>query len=214
MISVGVWRRPIRIRRRVTVRGHVGGRCVIISGGGRHHRGVVFSRNNGSDVRGAYGRNRCDSFCRVFVDDGVETVKIVRSVGDGPNGTIRLSQTVRSLDDTVFAVFFRGFVVAGVRIVYAVLEVVGRIRVDFLDLVEVFGGVCDRGVNDGCFGRCGVRIAVDGCWSGVVCWRDAVAQLDAGERDERGDDYLWTRESGGEVSLKLEIRILWFHPRV
>lgn len=56
-----------------------------------------------------------------FVDDRVKTVLLVGRVLNGPQGAVGVVHAVRSLDHVAVPVLVRGLVVAGVRILYAVL---------------------------------------------------------------------------------------------
>lgn len=148
---------------------HVGyGRSCVI---GRRYDSVVFGRNDRSMMD---GWDSSDSFGRMSIYDGVETVDVVGGVMDGPDSTVGFGQAVGSLDDAIFAVFFLGFVVSGGWIVDTVFEMVRRIRVDFLNIrVDWFCRVCDRCMDYGCFGCRRDCITVDGRRRRVVCRRYA-----------------------------------------
>lgn len=56
-----------------------------------------------------------------LVDDRVETVLLVSHVLDGPQGAVRVVNAVRSLNHVAVSVLVSGLVIAGVRVLYAVL---------------------------------------------------------------------------------------------
>lgn len=56
-----------------------------------------------------------------LVDDRVETVLLVGGVLDGPQRAVGVVHAVRSLYHVAVSVLVRGLVVAGVRVLYAVL---------------------------------------------------------------------------------------------
>jgi len=56
-----------------------------------------------------------------LVDNRIKTIFFIGRILDGPQGAVGIMHTVRSLHDVTVPVLVRGFVVASVWILYAVL---------------------------------------------------------------------------------------------
>lgn len=67
-----------------------------------------------------------------LVNDRVKTIFLVGNVFDGPQRTIGVVHTVRSLHHVAVSILVRGLVIAGVRVLYTVL-----VRVLWMSLREI-----------------------------------------------------------------------------
>lgn len=82
------------------------------------------------DDRSDWYRSRMNGLT-VFLHHGIESVVIVSSVVNHPEGTIGFSYGVMSFDHVSVSDFFLGFVIASMRVTYSISKFVFWIRLKF-----------------------------------------------------------------------------------
>lgn len=93
--------------------------------GGKRSRQNSLGHGSGNNSFG--GVRWMNSMSRSF-DDRIETIMVIGGIMDGTGGTIGFYQRVRSLYNITITLFMMGFLVAGVCVLHAIVELVFGMR--------------------------------------------------------------------------------------